>query len=408
MQPIDHIDVSEVLQRPGVGHLLSVCRDAGATARIVGGAVRDLLLERPVGDIDIAIDTPPAETKELLQRAGIATLDYGFSHGTVPALVEHEVIELTSLRVDVKTHGRHAEVAFTDDWLADAERRDLTMNALYLDADGALYDPCDGYGDLKSGHVRFVGDPVRRIAEDRLRILRYFRFLAWYGQTGPEPAALAACQAAAAQIPQLSGERIHTEMCKLLTAPEPIAVLRLMIDTGVLGEVIPGTPDLGGLERLLAAESAAEVPAAPIRRLAALLSEAGQVAAVAGRWRLSRDEAARLAAAATPSDEVRAAAGQSDARLLLYRAGEETALDCALLAGDVGLARRVAATPVPEFHLGGRDVLRLGMPAGPAVGDMLQAVEAWWIEGDFQADREALLSELRRRLDVRGGASDAE
>lgn len=393
------------MRRPGVAQLISVCREAGATARFVGGAVRDLLLERKVGDIDIAIDTPPWKTRDFLHRADIATLDYGFAHGTVAAVVDGAVFELTSLRFDVKTHGRHAEVAFTDDWLADAQRRDLTMNTLYLDADGRLYDPCQGYRDLMAGRVRFVGDPNRRIAEDRLRILRYFRFLAWYGRTGPEPAALAACRAAAGEIAQLSGERIQAEMCKLLAAPDPAAILRLMHDGGILAQVVPGDSDIEALARLVATERDAEVDAHPIRRLAALVTSAGQAETIAGRWRLSRQEAERLAIASTPPAGVKAATKAGNAALLLYRAAAAAALDCALLSTDAALARRVRETPVPVFPIAGRDVLQLGVPAGKAVGELLGGLEDWWIAGNFEADKNALLAELRRRIEVSGAAA---
>lgn len=408
MKPVDRIDVSAILARPGIARLMAACREAGADARFVGGAVRDLLLERPLGDIDIAIDTPPARTRDLLRQAGFETLDYGFSHGTVPAIVGGVVVELTTLRVDVKALGRHAEVAFTDDWQADAERRDLTMNALYVDALGWLYDPCHGYEDLKAGRVRFVGDPAGRIAEDRLRILRYFRFLVWYGRTGPEEAALAACREAAGEIANLSGERIQAEMRKLLAAPDPVPVLRLMLETGVLAQVIPGDADLEALARLVMAEREAGVDVDPMRRLAALLASQDQAETVATRWRLSRHDGVRVINSVSPTEEARRAVAAGEARLLLYLAGAEGALDLALLSANTALAAAVRNERVPEFPLGGRDVLRLGVPPGLAVGRLLDELRGWWIKGGFTADRQTLLVELERRAGTARAGSDPD
>ena len=398
MQPVARIDAGPLLDRPGVARLMALCRGAGAEARFVGGAVRDLLLDRPVGDIDIAIDTPPDETLALLRDAGIATLDYGFAHGTVAAVVDSGVVEFTTLRVDAKALGRHAEVAFTDNWQADAERRDFTINALYLDADGRLYDPCGGRDDLAAGRIRFVGEAAARIAEDRLRILRFFRFLAWFGTADPEPAALAACAAAAGEIDRLSGERLRAEMLKLLRASAPIGTLLIMADAGVLGAVMPVPADIPALERLVAAEAAYAVQADPIRRLAALLSAESDAARLAERWRLSRLETARLLAAVAPSAEISAALGRGDAPLLLYLCGHQTAEDLALLKGDAALAGRLATTPLPVFPLKGRDILQLGVPSGKAVGARLEELKTWWIAGGFQADRKTLLAELLRRL----------
>ena len=398
MKPVDRIDVSTIMDRPGVARLLAVCRAGGATARFVGGAVRDVLLGRPLGDIDIAIDRPPAEIVAILTSAGIETLGYGFSHGTVPALLDGEVIELTSLRVDVKALGRHAEVAFTDDWAEDARRRDLTINALYLDADGCLYDPCDGYADLKAGRIRFVGDAAERIAEDRLRILRFFRFLAWYGQDEPDASALAACRAAAPEIAHLSGERIQAEMCKLLRAADPLAVLILMRDWDVLARVVPGAPDLERLAGLIAREAEAQAAPDAIRRLAALLSDLGDTEALSRRWRLSRAAADRLVAAVRPAAPATAAIGGGDARLLLYHCGRVTALDLALLWSTARLAACVQGEAIPVFPLAGRDVVAAGVGPGKAVGRILGDLEKTWRDGGFVLDRADLLVLLDRRV----------
>ena len=396
MQRVDRIDVSPLLERPGVARIMELARSRGATARFVGGCVRDLLLHRPIGDIDLAIDIVPEQTREMLRDGGFATLDYGLSHGTVAAATQRTVVEITSLRVDVRALGRHAEVAFTDNWQADAERRDFTLNAIYADPDGALYDPCSGRSDLQAGRIRFVGDAAARIAEDRLRILRFFRFQAWFGTQPADASALEACAAAADELRNLSGERICAEMLKLLSAPSPESVLGLMAQADVLAEVVPDA-DLARLAVAIAAERALSRRPDPLLRLAALLRGRAEVETVANRWKLSRKQADRLFAAAAPEAGVQGALTAGDARLLLYRAGRQAAADLATLSGDADLATAIGGLRAPEFPLRGADALAIGMPSGASVGALLKELEAWWIEGNFCAGRSELLDELRRR-----------
>ncbi|NBC33089.1 MAG: CCA tRNA nucleotidyltransferase [Alphaproteobacteria bacterium] len=378
---------------------------AGGAPRFVGGCVRDTLLGRSVGDVDIATPLRPQAVLSALREAGIKALPTGLDHGTVTAVVKDggtaRTFEITTLRVDVETDGRHAVVAFTDDWRADAARRDFTMNALSAEPDGTLHDYFGGVADARAGRVRFVGDPATRLEEDVLRLLRFFRFAAHYARTPPDPEALAACRAYAPRLKSLSGERIRVELLKLLAAPDPAPVWRLMAETGA-ARVILGWPGaVGRLGVLTGLEAAAD----PIRRLAALLDgRIGPAEALAERIRLSNAERERLTALVARSEAVTPDMGGHDLRRLAYRFGRARAEDLVLLAwaaapaapGFAPLLAEARRWQPPAFPLKGHDVLALGVPPGPHVGRLLAAVEDWWIAGDFSADREACLAQLRR------------
>ena len=372
----------------------------GAVVRLVGGCVRDAVLGLAATDIDLATPEPPEQVMARLGRAGIAALPTGLAHGTVTAVIGDWRAQITTLRRDLRTDGRRATVAFTDDWETDAERRDLTINALYCDADGTLYDPVGGLADLEAGRIRFVGDPDRRIAEDALRILRFFRIHAWYGRGAADAAGLAACGRSAKSLAALSGERIAAELLRLLAAPDPSEVMAAMETAGVLGEVLPEARRLERLRALVALE-VGRVEPDPERRLAAIL-DAG-AAHVAQRLRLSNAQRDRLTLLAEPPVTVGA---EMDARRALYRLGRDRFVDLVALwrAGGGGPAAAYRAlldtaqawTP-PRFPLGGADALALGVPEGHEVGRRLAAVEAWWAEGGFRADRAACLGKLATR-----------
>lgn len=378
----------------------------GVTARFVGGCVRDALRGRPVKDIDIATAEPPDRVVALIEKAGLRSVPTGIDHGTVTAVVDKAHFEITTLRHDVETDGRRARVAFTDDWIADAERRDFTFNAIFCDEDGTLYDPTGGIGDLEAGRVRFVGIALERIREDVLRLLRYFRLYAYYGSAPPDPAALEACRTMAPQIETLSVERVWGELRRLLQAPDPVAVLDLMEEWKVLGHVLPEAGDRARLGRLVDIERQQNVPVQDIRRLAALLSvDETEAAALADRFRLSNAEAKRLRALMAPHHRPSASAGDRENRVTLYHTGADIFGDLVLLgwAADqespadawsqlTTLAERM---PVPSFPLAGKDVLSLGVPAGPRVGDLLEAAEVWWIEREFVPDRAGCIEYLR-------------
>ncbi len=377
----------------------------GQQARFVGGCVRDSLLGRPISDIDIATPMTPDEVSAVAVAAGLKAVPTGVDHGTVTVVADGQPFEVTTLRRDLETDGRHAVVAFTDDWEQDAARRDFTLNALFADTDGRLFDYFGGVADARAGRIRFVGDPVRRIEEDVLRLLRYFRFYAQLGTSPADPAALEACRAMAGRIDSLSGERVRVEVLKLLAAKEPIPAWRLMIETGVSQSTIAESGDVGRLTGLLAVEEQAD----PVLRLVALLAGGTEaIARLADRLRMSRAERDRLAALADRGDAVTPEISPPALRRMIYERGSVIVRDLVLLAwakdpGDdryrdlLGLA---GDWKPPRFPLKGRDALSLGVAAGPAVGDLLKAIEDDWIAGDFQADRQALLAELKQRADI--------
>ncbi len=379
----------------------------GATVRFVGGCVRDTILGRPVQDIDIATPDRPEAVIRLLERAEIRAVPTGLAHGTVTAVTDTAHFEITTLRRDVETDGRHARVAFTGDWASDAARRDFTMNAVYCGTDGSLYDPCGGLDDLRRGRVRFVGDARQRIVEDKLRLLRFFRFHAWYGRTAMDAAALAACRELAPELAMLSGERIGAETLKLLAAPDPTPVVASMADNRVLAHFLPEARNIRRLAALVSAEGLT-VGAEPVRRLAALIGngtgDANPAGAVAARLRLSAAQRRRLETLVAPPLLVTVDLDRRARRRALYRLGADDFRAVALLgwaeAGDDGedwhdlIAEAERWTP-PRFPLRGADVLALGVAPGRRVGALLGRVEAWWIDGDFAADRDAALAQLR-------------
>jgi poly(A) polymerase len=375
----------------------------GGAARFVGGVVRDALLRRAIKDVDIATPLLPAEVMKRLKQAKLKAVPTGLEHGTVTAVAGKRHYEITTLRRDVKTYGRHAEVEFAADWAEDAVRRDFTMNALFLDADGEVFDYVGGLPDLEAGRVRFVGDPATRIREDVLRLLRFYRFFAHYGKTAPDGPARLACRTLAYLLPNLSGERIRNETLRLLAAPDPLPALQFMQEDGVLSAFLPEASGLERLRNLVALESKPD----PLRRLAALIERDADL--VAARLKLSSAQRARLIdlTAEPPLD---LAAGTQVQRRALHHLDRELYVDRALLAaartGDFARLKPLLALakkwkPV-EFPLKGRDLTKLGIKPGPELGKLLGALAAWWEAGDFAAKRKDCLEEAKRRIGKRG------
>jgi poly(A) polymerase len=381
--------------------------EALGEARFVGGAVRDALMERKVVDIDIATPLTPREVIVRLDDAGIKSVPTGIAHGTVTAIAGGKPFEITTLRRDAATDGRHAVVAFTDDWEEDAKRRDFTINALYVSADGEIFDYATGMEDLITGRVRFMGEARVRIAEDYLRILRLFRFHAWYGQGEIDGAALRAAADGKAGLARLSGERVQKELLRLLESPEPAPVLRVMAAAGILPELLPGALNLPRLERLTRIDAAHGFPPDALLRLAALLPDDKAAAhAIARMLRLSNAGAARLEDLAAAGDAVASHLSAKDVRRLLYRLGAARFRDRVFLqwAGAPKQANvmpwRLLLTMAdnwkrPKFPLTGADVMAAGVDEGPEVGRILAALEDWWIENDFPEDEAALSERLR-------------
>ncbi len=371
---------------------LALVLDAIPEARIVGGAVRDALAGRAVADVDLASPLAPDAVMGRLRAAGLKAVPTGIAHGTITAVADHRGFEITTLRRDVETDGRHAVVEFTDDWLADAARRDFTINAMSMTRDGAVFDYFGGAADLRAGVVRFVGDAGTRIAEDYLRILRFFRFQARYGAGVPDQAATAAIAEGVAGLALLSVERVWGELKRILAAPAPCAAVALMERLGVLAAVVPEGTAVGRLAALVGRGA----PEEPVLRLAALV--AGDAAVAAARLRLSGEERERLAglragaalAAGASDDDVRRALAEVPAGVLIGRVW--------LADGDAGLIARIAGMAVPVFPLRGRDLAAAGVPAGAAMGVLLREVRRWWMAGGCEADAASCRAELARRL----------
>lgn len=357
-------------------------------ARFVGGCVRNALLGQPVDDIDIATTLKPEETERAIRAAGLKAVPTGIAHGTVTAVAERRPFEITTLRRDVSTDGRNATVAFTDDWIQDAARRDFRLNALYADSEGRVFDPT-GYGvaDAKAGRIVFVGDPETRIREDYLRILRFFRFFAWYGRGEPDAAGLRACQALASGMTRLSAERVSKELMKLLAARDPRRAVAAMVQAGVLSQILPEaavTP---------AFDAAVMQDGDPVIRLMMLFPPDAQMAvAVSGRLRFANTTRDRLVGAARAAEDLDRPVTDAQARKAIYRHGRSAVLDAlARIQAEqperLEEVRRLSALArdwsPPTMPVGGRDLERLGVTPGPETGRLLKAFETGWIADDF-------------------------
>ena len=365
---------------------LGLVWDASPQARVVGGAVRDALAGREVADFDLATPLEPQAVIAALTTAGIKVVPTGLSHGTITAVIAGRGIEVTTLRRDVSTDGRHAVVAFTDDWQLDASRRDFTINAMSMTRDGTVHDYFGGVSDLRRGCVRFVGDPATRIAEDYLRILRFFRFHARFGRTLPDATTLEALRGGVPGLRQLSVERIWNEMRRILAAPDPVEAVVLMDHLGVWRTVLP---EAMRIDRL------AGLPPDPVLRVAAMLT--GNPLSLAERLKLSneeRDRLLRLTATPAPSGT------DADLRRLLADHQPADLLDRTWLDDLPEVRERLGRIPRPAFPLEGRDVVALGVPSGPRVGVLLRQARQWWLDGGCVADRAGCLVELARIADL--------
>lgn len=367
---------------PGAQRLLALLAGAGYRALFVGGCVRDALLGRPVGDVDIATDALPEAVVAMAEADGLRVVPTGLAHGTVTVITEGEAHEVTTFRRDLETDGRRARVGWTADLLEDARRRDFTMNALYAEADGTLVDPLGGLVDLQARRVRFVGDPAERIAEDHLRILRFFRFHAWNGTGAPDAAGLAACAAAADGIDRLSRERVGKEVMRLLAAPDPAVAVAAMDRAGVLARAIPGAT-VRALARLVALEGGQ--PGDALRRLAVLGGTDPGVA-----LRLSRSDRRELDALK------RAGTGSESPAALGWRLGAGRGADAVLLRAaltgrdpEPGWQDEVARGAAAVFPLRAAD-LGDGL-SGPELGAKLKRLEARWLASGLRAHRDSLL-----------------
>jgi poly(A) polymerase len=385
------------LRHGALARLISVLSEGGEEARVVGGAVRNALLGEPIADVDIATTAVPDEVMRRTAAAGFKPVPTGIDHGTVTVVIESRPFEVTTLREDVETFGRHANVRFGRDWRKDAERRDFTMNALSAAGDGTVHDYVSGIPDLKARRVRFIGDASTRIAEDHLRILRFFRFHAAYGHGLPDRDGLHACIAARASLDQLSRERVRMEMLKLLIARHAAPVLAVMAESGLLGPILGGVADLAAFENIAKIEAALQLGADPVRRLGALGARIVEDAErLWQRLRLSNSEHDRIESMSEGWWRI-SPGNEKNARIMLYRIGPERYLDRVLLAwahSSAGVRaeawRALSALPerwiAPTFPIKAAELIARGVPHGPAVGIALRAAEEAWLAADFPSD----------------------
>jgi poly(A) polymerase len=411
------------LTRPETRAVMDALTRAGFGARVVGGAVRNTLLGLPVADIDIATTAEPHQTLAAAVAAGLKAIPTGLLHGTVTVIAHHVPVEVTTLRTDVETDGRHARVAFTDNWAADAARRDFTINALYCDADGTLYDPMHGLRDIAPPRIRFIGDPHARIREDYLRVLRFFRFTAAYADGALDAEGLAACVTERAGLARISAERIQTEFLKLLAAPHAVSVLSVMATHGLIADCIGVAGDIEPLARLTAIEQHLGLPPQPILRLAALVPsplEGAQAGAhditsaarsLANQLRLSNADKQQLIASLVPDMGHTPVPNRHLSRRALWADGTDTfrarvLLRWARTSSDTSSPAwsELYALPdhwtPPTFPLTGADLIASGLEPGPALGQWLETLQRWWLDNDFKPDRAATLAELAWRLTV--------
>lgn len=378
-----------------LARLLATLDTKGEEARVVGGAVRNTLLGLAPGDIDVATTALPEVVMQRAQDAGFHAVPTGIDHGTVTVVVSDVPFEVTTLRQDVETDGRHAVVRFGRDWKADAERRDFTMNALFLQRDGRVIDFVGGLDDIAARRVRFIGDPATRIAEDYLRVLRFFRFYAAYGAGEPDPAGLLACIRAREGLEQLSRERVRVEIVKLMTGARVSETAEVMSDTGILIQVLGGVTDIAALRAMTAIEASLGLAPDPMRRLAALAVRVVEDAQrLRERLRLSNDEVRRLRAMSEKWWRMQPDMGPVARRAVLYRVGPENYRDRVMLAfARSGAAaddpdwRQLVALPegwtAPKFPLAAQYFIDRGVEKGPVLGAAMAIAEESWIVSGF-------------------------
>lgn len=397
------LKAAEWLKRPETERVFAALATPGVETRAVGGAVRNTLLDEPVDEIDLATTALPETVMTLARKAGLKAVPTGIEHGTVTLIADGLPYEVTTLRRDVETFGRHATVTFTENWEEDARRRDFTLNALYAGSDGALFDPLGGYDDLVAGRVRFIGDAEQRIKEDYLRILRFFRLHAYYGKGPLDAEGLHASVRLRAGLDQLSAERVSAELRRLLVAPRAMEGVEALFDYGLLPGLLAGVPRLERLRRLIVIEAALGRPAEATVRLAALgVFVAEDAERLAARLRLSNAEQAVLVLGAADRAEV-GLPDEAAAKRALYRLGQSDYAASVLIAwADSGATpddrdwcaalSLPARWQAPSFPLRGADIVALGDLEGPEIGLILRRLEADWVAGGFALTREDLLA----------------
>lgn len=408
MEPRGQLPPQDWISHPSTVNVIKALEAGGKPARFVGGCVRDALLNKPISDIDIATPEAPERVKYLLEEVGIKVVPFGLSHGTVLAVTAEMSFHVTTLRTDVETFGRKARVSYIDDWAEDAKRRDFTMNALYVDLDRTLYDPCDGLKDVKAGRVRFIGEPAQRIQEDYLRILRFFRFQAFYGKVPPETAHLEACHAAASHLKILSGERIWYELRRLLASDNPLTVLGYMLGYNILPYIFSFRvkeetisrcfANLVGLERQYSA------PISSLRRLACLIDGSVPSAQhIRQDLPLSNDELQHLVKVTKLINDKPDLNKSYQVYRVLYTYGADLYYDYILLRAarenQVNINKYVdvlSSWTSPSLPIQGKDILELGIQSGPQIGKLLARLTDWWLENSCRPNRDQCIEWILR------------
>ena len=389
-------------------------------ARFVGGCVRDALIDKKITDIDIATTHKPEKTTELLEKTGTKVIPTGIEHGTVTAVINHKKFEITTLRRDVECYGRHAEVEFTDNWQEDAARRDFTMNALSMDMKGEIYDYFEGIDDLNAGKVKFIGDAEQRIKEDYLRILRLFRFHTYYGKGVIDDQQIKIVARNSEGLKSLSGERIQTEMLKILSAPDPFYVIKIMSEAGILGKVIPNSSnafDLSLLSSLIDIEKAEKITTDPYVRLACIIlpnQQANFVQIIADSWKLSNSSRSEIDVLLT-EELVETSISEADKKKLIRRIGKKHANLIAIISWTSEINNNpdeskqtndkfrnflkfIEDWQIPEFPLRGSDIMALGIKEGKEIGKTLRKAEEYWENRDYKPTKDKLLSKVMRNV----------
>lgn len=402
---------AEWLKNSTTQHVLRTIVNHGGTARVVGGAVRNTLLGKEVTDIDIATSVRPEQVLSCAGNEGLHVIPTGLDHGTVTIIADHRAFEVTTLRQDVETHGRHATVSFTDDWLADARRRDFTINALYCDPDGTLYDYVGGLEDLKTHRVRFIGRPEDRITEDFLRILRFYRFTSEYSEGTIDREGHLACCMLQVGLDQISAERIRVEILKLIIAPWALLAVSEMNEAGILTRILGGSLNTVTFARLIGIESSNAISPNPIRRLYTLAkTEDNAAARLRDRLRLSKKEYERLADLVVPDRAFDPEEQEIWCKIFIYRHNAESYEDGLLISWAHDLSASMNESSYlkrlnfskewekPILPVSGKDIIKLGIPSGPEVGRILSLLEEWWISVGFPNDIELITKRLMALL----------
>lgn len=403
-----YLNMDTIITDKAILKLFDVVENHGGVLRFVGGAVRDAIAGLKGFDLDLAIDMSPEELVEACEENNIKTIPIGIKFGTIGVIINDKVLEVTSLRKDIETDGRHAKVEFTTDWNEDASRRDLTINAVYADEKGNVFDYYNGIEDLEKGIVRFIGNPNLRIQEDYLRILRFFRFYSIFGKGEIDKKALTACKANHSGLSKISMERIRDEFFKIMLTPNVIKTIKIMIDNDILGYILPPAPHFECLENLINIVREHKLDESALRRLFALYLPSEKLAeSFATRFKLSKKQKELFINWARYNPNLEEFTNTENLTKLLYRFGREFCHNKFILLcaeknttphNFTEVINNIKTLPIPEFSLKGRDILNVGIDDNRKIGTILSTLEQMWIDSNFTISNNDLLSQIHKDL----------